>query len=544
MCICAYCTISNRTRICVFLVTWDGIGLDCFRASLACCVVLVLLVFVTALMSMHLLIVLEMAVGCPLQFSIVPLLLLTDLFIELFFSKLGQLAKYTSAMFAEMPHCEKVMWHMRAKEDKARYIKQIAEYKPSPGYDAKGDITEAGAILYGISLKTNSRSKTSANNVALAQANGKPRPKKDKNAPKRNLSAFLLYQNYMRHVFNKNPNSNSSFGDIATYSSQTFKTLSVEEKAYWTQMAEEDKARYEKEAAMYNPPPGYDRFGHLREHANGSSTADAAASSGADGSKKKRRKKRSPRDTTAPKRSSGAYVFFTNEFRPQIWGAQPDLKFVELGRVLGAKWRALTPKEKMPYEALANQDKARYQSEMQEYNRKKLDRERAERRVLDAEQDTGGVNVNVNVGNLEDEGMSKIPPSLPVSMPDVGMNLNMGMNMGMNMNIPAIPPIPPPSATSPAAAHAHAHNHGFSPLHVHDVNVNVNDIHQQHEEHPPINDASAHAHVPSPPAHGFGVDVGVAVGSPSPVTAVEGTDTELNLKREAAASPNGSFYAA
>jgi hypothetical protein len=40
---------------------------------------------------------------------------------------------------------------------------------------------------------------------------------------------------------------------------------------------------------------------------------------------------------------------------------------VELGKVLGERWRALTPEEKKRYELIAAEDKVRFQLEMQQY---------------------------------------------------------------------------------------------------------------------------------------------------------------------------------
>ena len=46
----------------------------------------------------------------------------------------GQLAKYTSAMYAEMPPHEKEAWNRRAEADKARYLHELTSYVPTPGY--------------------------------------------------------------------------------------------------------------------------------------------------------------------------------------------------------------------------------------------------------------------------------------------------------------------------------------------------------------------------------------------------------------------------
>jgi hypothetical protein len=45
----------------------------------------------------------------------------------------------------------------------------------------------------------------------------------------------------------------------------------------------------------------------------------------------------------------------------------PGIKFVELGKVLGERWRALTPDQKKQYEEMATQDKMRFQMEMRAY---------------------------------------------------------------------------------------------------------------------------------------------------------------------------------
>ena len=45
----------------------------------------------------------------------------------------GQLAKYTSAMYSELPPTEKDAWVARAEADKARYLHELASYVPPPG---------------------------------------------------------------------------------------------------------------------------------------------------------------------------------------------------------------------------------------------------------------------------------------------------------------------------------------------------------------------------------------------------------------------------
>jgi len=240
----------------------------------------------------------------------------------------GQLAKYTSAMYAELAPAEKEAWVARAEADKARYLHELASYVPPPGYDPKGD-----AIVTPVTTKGGLKGK----------------PEKDANAPKRNLSTYLLYQNAMREQF-KRENPGMTFGQLAKYTSHMYKNLTPEEKGTWEARAARDKARYDSEISNYVPPPGHDARGVLIED-----------------HRPKKKGKRTPKDPLAPKRASGAYVFFTNDMRPKVFVEFPGIKFVELGRLLGQRWRALTPEQKKRFEGQAAEDKVRFQVEMQQY---------------------------------------------------------------------------------------------------------------------------------------------------------------------------------
>jgi HMG (high mobility group) box len=89
----------------------------------------------------------------------------------------GQLSKYTSAMYSELAPTEKEAWAARAEADKARYLHELSTYIPPAGYDPKGDALQS---------------------PVHAKAGRKGKPEKDIHAPKRNMSAYLLYQNAMR----------------------------------------------------------------------------------------------------------------------------------------------------------------------------------------------------------------------------------------------------------------------------------------------------------------------------------------------------------
>ncbi|KAF9696867.1 hypothetical protein EKO04_004613 [Ascochyta lentis] len=80
----------------------------------------------------------------------------------------------------------------------------------------------------------------------------------------------------------------------------------------------------------------------------------------ADSGKKKK-------DPNAPKRGLSAYMFFANEQRDKVREDNPGIKFGDVGKMLGEKWKALSEKQRTPYEAKAAADKKRYEEEKAAY---------------------------------------------------------------------------------------------------------------------------------------------------------------------------------
>jgi hypothetical protein len=76
---------------------------------------------------------------------------------------------------------------------------------------------------------------------------------------------------------------------------------------------------------------------------------------------------RPPKDPNAPRRAISSYIIFCNQNRELLKNANPSLKTVELTKLLGQRWKALTPQEKAPYENAAAQDKLRFETESKNY---------------------------------------------------------------------------------------------------------------------------------------------------------------------------------
>jgi len=131
----------------------------------------------------------------------------------------GELAKYTSARYAELTPEEKEEWKQKSIADKERYDRELSEYTPPPG---KWSILNFKSFLYlsddfNIFPFEGYNAKGDALDMSGKVAGRKRAQKaqKDKNAPKRNLSAYLLFQNANRETL-KRENPELSFGQLST----------------------------------------------------------------------------------------------------------------------------------------------------------------------------------------------------------------------------------------------------------------------------------------------------------------------------------------
>ena len=86
--------------------------------------------------------------------------------------------------------------------------------------------------------------------------------------------------------------------------------------------------------------------------------------------KKERVKHRHQKDKDAPKRAISAFFFYNQERRPTLLKEKPSLKVTEVISELSKEWKALPDDKKKPYIVKAENDKKRYQKEMENYQKK------------------------------------------------------------------------------------------------------------------------------------------------------------------------------
>lgn len=84
-------------------------------------------------------------------------------------------------------------------------------------------------------------------------------------------------------------------------------------------------------------------------------------------------KPKAKKDPNAPKKPSGAYIWFCNDHRAKIKGEHSNWGVAEIGKELGALWKTLDDDDKKKYFAQADKDKIRYQEALEKYNETKKD---------------------------------------------------------------------------------------------------------------------------------------------------------------------------
>jgi len=244
----------------------------------------------------------------------------------------------------------------------------------------------------------------------------KQAPSRDKNAPKKPITAYLAYRNANIPAL-KEANPKTTFSEHSKKLSEMWKELSHAEKEPFLKIAEEDKRRYEKELANYTPSDDEDEDTDDNEELDEELEDDDEEDDLEDrriirGPRKKRAKKEKKE---GPKRPLNAYLIFVNNERAGVIAQNPKWKITEVVRHLGALWKNLSDSEKQKYTDLAMQEKERYEREMKEFNASKAATSKEENTV------THNTNNNINNNpNIPSVPQHNLPPmSVSHNMPTV-----------------------------------------------------------------------------------------------------------------------------
>jgi len=155
------------------------------------------------------------------------------------------------------------------------------------------------------------------------------KPMKDPNAPKKPLSAYFLFSQEERLKV-KEENPEFSIIDVAKEIGRRWATVDPVLKATYEKKYQEAKELYDIEMGPY----------------------------------KTQKKKKDP---NAPKQPMSAYLIFSAEQRSKVKDENPSLTFIEIAKELGRRWGDLTPTDKQKYQVRADQERVKYEEDMNSY---------------------------------------------------------------------------------------------------------------------------------------------------------------------------------
>ncbi|CEJ01261.1 hypothetical protein RMCBS344292_15295 [Rhizopus microsporus] len=78
-------------------------------------------------------------------------------------------------------------------------------------------------------------------------------------------------------------------------------------------------------------------------------------------------KKKAEKDPNAPKRNLSSYMLYTQAVRPKVAAEHPNMKAIEIAKLVGEMWNKLSEKEKMPFIMQAEKEKQRFEKENASY---------------------------------------------------------------------------------------------------------------------------------------------------------------------------------
>ncbi|XP_064637684.1 high mobility group protein DSP1-like isoform X2 [Lineus longissimus] len=144
----------------------------------------------------------------------------------------------------------------------------------------------------------------------------------------------------------KHPNESIVFSEFSKKCAEKWRQMTEKEKKRFQEMSEKDKERFNKEMSYYSAA------GNMGQMNMG------GGKMGGKGSRKRKR----PKDPNAPKRALSAFMWFCKAERPNVKGANPELKMGQIAKVLSEQWKVCPNKH--VYEGQADNDKERYREAM------------------------------------------------------------------------------------------------------------------------------------------------------------------------------------
>jgi len=178
---------------------------------------------------------------------------------------------------------------------------------------------------------------------------------KDANAPKKPLSSYFMFTRDRRAAL-KSSQPDAKITELTKVIAAEWKELEAATKEKYTAEAAQAKAQYLVKWAEYQKTADF-----------GKHTLQVAAWKAQRGEAEAKASAKKPKDANAPKRPQTAYFAFTAAERVSLKAAHPEMKVTQMAKEMGRRWKALSAKEKAPFEAQAAAAKEAYAAQLATY---------------------------------------------------------------------------------------------------------------------------------------------------------------------------------
>jgi hypothetical protein len=167
---------------------------------------------------------------------------------------------------------------------------------------------------------------------------------KDKNAPKRPSTSYMVYTSMIREEL-RNETGLSGIA-LAPFFAKRWAELEEAKKEKLSAKYQKAMVGWRKKNDKYKKTAAYKEF---------------------KAAQKLKKWKKAPKDTNAPKRSSSAYFLYANAVRDEVKQALGDAAVTEIAKKIGEQWSNLEETTKSKYVSKAEKAKAQYQKKLAKY---------------------------------------------------------------------------------------------------------------------------------------------------------------------------------
>jgi len=163
-----------------------------------------------------------------------------------------ELSRLIAVEYKKLSQEERLKWNGLAKEDRIRYDTEMENYSP-PTVEANETVKYSIGEHQNLVRKDHPISQPDRIRKSTHSSSSSSRKKKvkDPNAPKKNLTAYILFANHIREDL-KEKHPDVTFQDMGRLTGMEFRKLSKDDRTKWENVAKQDKGRYETEIKAYN----------------------------------------------------------------------------------------------------------------------------------------------------------------------------------------------------------------------------------------------------------------------------------------------------